>query len=351
MTFEVKYRNKQGATEFLRVDAASRSEVFAILKERGIPSAIQVTDVTGKKPCKGTNAGAPMSGSSKGLLALVAVCVIGAVAYLIISQDAPKPTKPAEKKVEKKSIEVVAPEIVEKVEIPKVEVPKFVTNRHGNVVQKKSAETYTDDRGVLRYKNGDGRVPLPDAHKYLIKSRTYVDDLPAFKHQVESEIATLITLQPGEMLIGDMPHGRAFEKDFVNAIMEPVEILEDDSEEHKKLKQDVEEIKRELAERLKQGENVGDILQEARDELRRMANYKNEVMAMVREQIAENAQTTDDVDAYYAAMNKMLEEKGIEPVKMSGLMRRKIGYDIAKAREAEAKAAATTGSDTNGDIE
>ena len=46
MTFEVKYRNKQGAVEYTRVDAASRSEVFTILKERGITSVIQVLDAT-----------------------------------------------------------------------------------------------------------------------------------------------------------------------------------------------------------------------------------------------------------------------------------------------------------------
>lgn len=307
-------------------------------------SSAATSAATNKKIAKPRKAssGAPMSGAFKGTLALILVLAIGAGAYWYVTNALPKVKESTEEKIEKKTIAEVEPEIAERVdEEVKVEVPQIVTNRHGNVVQKKKPETYTDARGILRYKNGNGRVPLADAHKYLIKSKSYSDGLPEFKHQVESEIATLITLQPGEMLIGDMPHGKAFERDFINSLMEPVEILEDDTEEDKKLKQDVEAIKHELAERLKQGENVGEILQETRDELRRMASYKNDVMAMVREQIMENAQTTDDVDAYYEAMNKMLESKGIEPVKMSGLMRRKIGYDLAKAREAAEKSEST----------
>ena len=48
MNFEVKYRNKQGEVEVLVLDVASKSEVWPILKERGI-SAISVTASTGKK--------------------------------------------------------------------------------------------------------------------------------------------------------------------------------------------------------------------------------------------------------------------------------------------------------------
>ena len=127
MTFEVKYRNKQGAVEYTRVDAASRSEVFTVLKDRGITSVIQVLDATGKKPRQAASSGAPISGTIKGLMALVAVCVIGAVVFMFVSKDEPKPTVGEKKPAKEKRIEVVTPEVVEKVEPPVVkEEPKKI---------------------------------------------------------------------------------------------------------------------------------------------------------------------------------------------------------------------------------
>ena len=120
--------------------------------------------------------------------------------------------------------------------------------------------------------------------------------------------------------------------------MEPVEIKEDDSEEDKRIKQEVEATKHELAARLKAGEDIGAVLEETREELRRMAAYKESVMETARDEIMKNATSTADVDAYHEAMNKMLESKGLAPVKMSGLMRRKIKYDLMKAAEKEAAA-------------
>jgi len=288
---------------------------------------------TPSAPQKKSGASSPLW--LKGALAGLVVVAIGA-AVLYKMRPAEKPVEKVRKAAKKETIASVTPAPAPKYEAPKVEV---VTNRHGKVVPKRKPETYKDERGVLRYKKGNGRVPPPDAHKYLIKSRQYEDNMPHFNHQVETEIAAILMHQPGDAAFGDFPHDKAFKKDFVAALMEPIEILDTDSEADKKLKQEVEQAKHELAQRLKNGEDVGEILQEARDEMRRMSVYKNEVIDMVHEQIKNEARTTADVDTYYEAMNKMLEAKGIEPVKMSGLMRRKIGYDLMKQQEEAEKAA------------
>lgn len=316
MTFEVKYRNKQGATEFLRVDAASRSEVFAILKERGIPSAIQVTDVTGKKPRRGTNAGAPMSGSFKGLLALVAVCVIGAVAYLIISQDAPKPTKPAEKKVEKKSIEVATPEIAPVVEAPKVveapPKPKKYWEEDvmpANLTPMQQRKWKHMHRPPPGYTNDTSRTEAPPA--YAI-----------FSHHSENTIAGYLTMTPGETLVGTPHYGPGFTKDFVESMKTPIIITAEDTPEQAELKQLMIDTKIDLADRMRNGEDIGKILEETHEEYQRLASLKMEVANELAKLRKDPNATLEDVEDFTAAANKLLEERGISPITLSPIAKR-----------------------------
>ena len=271
---------------------------------------------------------------------LIVIAVAGIAVVLVMMSGSSEPAKKDGKRKESAKIREVTPAPAPKAK-PE-EAVQMVTNRFGKVVPKKKAETYKDERGVLRYKVGNGRVPDPDAHKYLVKSSTvFTDGLPKFTHRSESEIAMLLSLKPGDMVFGDLPHDDKFKQDFVESLLDPIQILPEDSEADKKLKMEVEACKKELAERVKDGEDLGQILQETRDEYRRLANFKHEMEEMVRKEVAENAQSTTDVDTYFEAMNKMLESKGIEAVKMTKLMRRKLGYDLMK--QAEAKAGAEKG--------
>lgn len=320
MTFEVKYRNKQGATEFLRVDAASRSEVFAILKERGIPSAIQVTDVTGKKPRKGTNAGAPMSGSFKGLLALVAVCVIGAVAYLIISQDAPKPTTPAEKKVEKKSIEVVTPEIAPKDAERSVEKKVEEPKRPKKYWEEDVMPPNLSEAQQRKWKHRHLPPPSYTNTAFVTRAKAKYE---IFDSHVENAIANLMTLEPGMGLVGSPSYDERTVQEFLKSCEKPIIISEDDDEYQAQLKRDMIQMKIELRDRMAQGDDLVQILTEAHEEAMRLGSIKQQLEQEMRDMIKES-QTLDEAQSVVDACNALLEKKGIAPLSKSPLTERYI---------------------------
>ena len=303
---------------------------------------MRIEETTGKaktrKPAVPKKSGkSPAVG--KGLVAGLLVVAVAVVAWYFLSAtktDAPEENKSKKQAKIAEVTPVKAPPA--KAEEPKPEPVQMVTNRHGKVVQKKKPETYVDAAGVERYVKGNGRVPLKNPEKYLVKSVVHPNAYPDFKHDSENEIANLLTIESGGMIFGDREYDKRFEQDFLQALMEPVEITEEDSEEDRRIKENVEAAKHEIAERIKQGENLGDILTAERDEIRRLAQYKQQMEEIFHEQISTGEiQTEQDLDDFCKAVNTMLESKGIEPFKISGLMRRRLGLDRAKNQETQKK--------------
>jgi hypothetical protein len=256
------------------------------------------------------------------LIVAVSLCVVGIVAWLFVSPSEiqePETTSKAEKK------KAVKPTRVKPVKVepekPKEEVV-MKRDRKGNLRPWKRPETYRDEKGVLRYKAGGARAPEKDEFKNAVKINT-PSNIPRFKHQVEHEIATLLTIEPGGALFGSVRYDKRFEQDFVNSLMEPVKIEEDDSEEDKQLKKDVEATKRELAKRIKSGEDLATILTETREEVRRLAAIKQDIMTIAREELSKAELSDSDVKDYYEAVNKLLEQKGIAPINANSLMKRR----------------------------
>ena len=340
MDWIVTYRGKSGSQEQMSLEAESREAVFKELAQRGI-TAIRIEEAKGKaKPRKAPpKGGSKPSGAFKGAIAglIVVIAAVGAWYFLTQKQEEVKPeAKP--KKTTRIETVTPAPAAPPKVEKPKAEPVQMVTNRHGKVVQKKKPETYIDAAGVERYVKGNGRVPLEHPEKYLVKSVVHPNAYPDFKHDSENEIANLLTIESGGMIFGDREYDKRFEQDFVQALMEPVEINEDDSEEDRRIKENVEAAKREIAERIKQGENLGDILTAEREEIRRLAQYKQQMEELFHEQVSTGEiQSEQDLDDFCKAVNTMLESKGIEPFKISGLMRRRLGLDREKRKSTTSK--------------
>ena len=195
-------------------------------------------------------------------------------------------------------------------------------------------ETYVDENGVRRYRKGNGRVPDPDEFKNPIMI-TRTSCIPAFRHECESEIAMLITLEPGEPLVGEMDY-RHMRQDFVAALSEEIEFSEDDTPYAREIKQAVIETKKELAERVRKGEDIVDILRDARQELQRGFAYRSEIDDLLNEQLQNPEATEEDLKTAVEAANKMLIDRGIVPVKeKSFLLRRKRIEQVRRQRTAE----------------
>lgn len=340
MKFLISYRSNDGKQDQTVIEAESRNAVFAELEKRGM-SAIRIEEANGKvklrKPSSPVHGKSPAVG--KGLIAglVIVIAAVGVWCFL-----APKVEEPVETKEKKQSrITVVTPSpasSVVKTETPRPEPAHWVTNRHGKVVQKKKPETYVDAAGVERYVKGNGRVPLKNPEKYLVKSVVHPNAYPDFKHDSENEIANLLTIESGGMIFGDKEYDKRFEQDFVQALLEPIVISEEDSDEDRRIKENVEAAKHEIAQRIKNGENLADILTAERDEIRRLAQYKQQMEEIFHEQVSTGEiQTEQDLDDFCKAVNTALESKGIEPFKISGLMRRRLGLDRARNKKTPKK--------------
>ena len=243
-----------------------------------------------------------------GLVVLAGVCI---VAWVMSGGETPTQKADGPSKV-KKTPPVVASDTKPAKPVAQEESPGIRTNRWGEVVKRQKPETYVDERGILRYKKGNGRVPNPDDFKNPTRISTR-GNMHEFKHPVENEIAALIMTQPGEPLVGE-PDYSNMKQDFVNALLDKIEIGEDDSELDRELKLNVEEMKKELAERVKNGEDIVDIFKEARRELRASAEYRNSLGELVQEQLYNPEISDEDLASTIKAANKMLEAKGIEPI-------------------------------------
>ena len=269
--------------------------------------------------------------------ALIVVVGIGIVAWMASNSQ----TSPAVDDVKPNRKSAIITEVKPDVASPKPEVkaeePAYRTNRWGNVVKRQKPETYVDERGVLRYKKGNGRVPNPEDFKNPTRISTR-GNIHEFKHPVENEIAALIMAQPGEPLVGE-PDYSNMKQYFINALIDKIEIGEDDSEMDRELKQNVEELKKELAERVKNGEDIVEIFKEARRELRMSADYKQNLNEVVLEQLYDPDISDEDLATTMQAANKMLGDKGIEPISETRFLKvRKRMLRAQARRDAEAAA-------------
>lgn len=150
------------------------------------------------------------------------------------------------------------------------------------------------------------------------------DPYAIFNHPSENRIAGLLTLEPGTPVLLPPRFTDRFEADFRESCKEPIIVREDDPEDVKRLKYDMIACKIELSNRMAAGEKLGDILSEAHNELRKLGEIKTEIEQMTRREIRANAMSENDVASYIEAANKMLEAKGITPMRDNPVLRRSL---------------------------
>ena len=142
-----------------------------------------------------------------------------------------------------------------------------------------------------------------------------------FDTRPENEIAGLISATPGASLVGMPRYSEKFKADFLKSCETPIIVSKDDDEYTANLKREMNKVKIELRQRMADGEDLGDILTETRRELQNLAAVKREVEREMRKVIKDTAVTEEDVDTCIEAANKLLESKGVAPVRMNPLLR------------------------------
>ena len=178
----------------------------------------------------------------------------------------------------------------------------------------------------------DGKVLLPDGTLHVRHGLKKVKaglnrraPTSIFDHATDNEIAALISLKPGDSLIGGpLHHGGKYEEKFLKSLETPIIVTKDDSEEEKTLKRAVIEARKELKEALDRGEDIKKIVEESYKESAKLAAYKDEIRAQVNAMLKEGDYTDDDVKDLVAAANQMLESKGIAPIKLNPITRARL---------------------------
>lgn len=264
----------------------------------------------------------------RGLVAGGLVIVLAAVAYFAFFSGSEKPQVEAEGKKPSK-IKEVNPAAAPTNAIP--EKPKKVVEirKLGNGKLMK----YVDGKEAWMF-------PRDDYHGPIITTRVNrVETLAekTFKHSADRQIASLIMHRPGDKISGSPDYKGSFVRNFLKSYENPFMIEPGDTPEQKELKKAVAEVKGDLKARYEAGEDIAQLMIDTRKNLRELASYKREIEKEVTRLSREEGTTAADVEDFVKAANKMLEDRGIHPMGISGLLKHQI--NILKAKQNTSKGA------------
>ena len=144
-----------------------------------------------------------------------------------------------------------------------------------------------------------------------------------FETRAENEIAMFMTMIPGEGLVGSPDYDESFKDEFLKSCETPIIIYEDDTEYEKQLKREMEELKIDLRQRMRDGEDICEIMAETREEMMRLGVVRQQIESEMRDMLSES-ESADDFDDCIEAANRILESQGIAPLRINPIVRRNI---------------------------
>ena len=311
----VKVRNKNGSSEDVSYSAENRTELFKSLKGNGV-SVVSVREASPRKQFKSNG----IQLKKIVLTVFILVFVLGLTMWFIRDND--------ENPNNVKKTDTVSNEVkknkISKIKEKNDSIDSKVVN--SNVVintQTKEEKKPKLTRSQLRdLKNGRHFYPPAYTSKVVRVSK----EARLFKSPSDQWIAVALTVEPGTPMLMDPESifNERFKKKFQDSLNTKIEILDTDDPYDKELKQMVIDTKKELAARVKAGEDVCEIMKTTFNELKQLALYKQELETLVKESIRKNDTTDKDCEEILEAANKMLKDRGIEEMKMPGFYRKKI---------------------------
>ena len=315
MNWSVTFRAKDGKQVVEVFEADSREALFKVLADEGI-SAIRIEQGTRKRPqTKAAHKRSPKI--TRGIIAGLVVVGLALAAWHFLSaeMEAQKhDTISAPKKASKIVEATPAPFIPKPVEV-KVEPPKPDPNARPTKVGEVVNGYVLLPSGRLHKRQG----VITNSVASRAKGAYHI-----FDHACDNEIACYLSMKPGDALVGPARYTGKFKDKFLESLKTPIIVTEDDTPEQAQLKRDVIAAKLELKDALDRGEDIEQIMLDTRQELQDMARYKMELRKQFNELRRAEGTTNEDIDTLLEACNKMLESKGIAPMKFGPITRRKL---------------------------
>jgi hypothetical protein len=317
MEFTVRYRNENGTISEMVVDADSKSKVFGILREKGI-SAVSVTEGSQKRTSyRNPKNFRVRSHAGRLLVSITAVVFVTVVGWFVLAPI----TEKSEAKEDSASTNTGKIKDVK----PSIPVSKPVKLE---VASKKKKVPYWElpttnglsEAQIRKWKHR--RVPPPSYTNNAMRLRAKAE-FEIFGTRAENEIAMLLTIEPGQGLVGSPNYGEQFRNEFMKSCETPIIINPEDSDYVKQLKKDMIATKIDLRQRMADGEDICKIMSDSHEEAMRLGLVKQEIEGHMRE-LLNSAKTPEELEDSINAANLLLEQKGIAPIKISPIMKRNL---------------------------
>lgn len=261
------------------------------------------------------------SPSAWSLLALALIVIGGGLAWWFFSDrgDDEFESRPARKRSaisERTSTPILATTEVHQKEEPKKSVNRVTAK--GTPIPDK---VMPDERGIMRYPNGQRWVDPNDLHIVKHPQRRKL-----FVRTCDNQLATLLTLDPTKMapfLVGRRrPYGDMFIKDFYDSLNDTYETDPNDTEEEKAVRQMVIETRAELKAAMNRGEDIAKLMTDTQEELDRLCQYQDTLKKELQA-IQYNESVSDkDFEDFLNAANQMLEKQGLKGLTMPNIVTR-----------------------------
>ena len=172
--------------------------------------------------------------------------------------------------------------------------------------------------------------------KKTFKVRSNADFL---RHSSERMLAGVALVEPGTYFVMKPEFGESFDQDFINALVDKIDVNDDDSEETRAIKEGVGELKKEIAEICKRdGKKPSEVMNEHAAAMYELGRYQRDLEEEL-DRIHMNPKYSDsDVEDFCKAANELLASKGLPEMPYIDLTRRSFriqSYQRMAERKAE----------------
>ena len=143
-------------------------------------------------------------------------------------------------------------------------------------------------------------MPWANKPPRVIKPRAADIKPRRFVYDSEELIANLLEIEPGTPMFGELPYGKRFNEDFKQILID--------------------------------GGDVGEEMRKARNELKELGMFKESLKRELFELRKSGQYSSDDMKDFIAAANKMLESKGLQPLKVPRVFLRNLELKEGKIK-------------------
>lgn len=241
-----------------------------------------------------------------GFVSFALVAIIGAIVFwLIENQDPGRADQSAEKQrmireVKPASAPIALPQTNAEKKIRKRIEPEFDEN--GNWIKPANW-----DQMSLH----DRTLATPVGREVKRKPEKSI-----FSRSTDKMIYRLLKVKPGDMLFGTMRYTDKFVSDFLDSLKEPIVDDSEDTEDDRLAKQAVREARQQLKAAYDRGEDIAEIMRSTEDEVHKMGAYRLNLDMQFKKFLQDKTATDQDIKDFADAANMMLDEKGLEHLRM-----------------------------------